>query len=85
MPPPIPPQGFQHRQNSDLALEGQTVAQFCEEISVPLEVIANALFLATQKGADSRFAAQMLQFAGERLQDVRAVVSANCRLDEAQS
>lgn len=52
------------------------VAQFCEEISVPLEITANALFIASQTGADSILVTQMLKLATARLDEVRDVVFA---------
>jgi hypothetical protein len=61
--------------------EPDPVAQFCEELSTPLEVIANLIFVATQESVDSVQVQEWLRVANEKLQDVREVVYARCRFD----
>jgi hypothetical protein len=61
--------------------EPDPVAQFCEELSTPLEVIANLIFVATQESLDSVQVQEWLRIANEKLHDVRQIVLAHCGTD----
>lgn len=65
------------------AFEGRPdpLAQFCEELDTPLEVIANLLFIATHASVESVQAGELLRIATEKLKDVRQIVLAHCETD----
>lgn len=56
-----------------------TLTQFCEDLSIPIEELTNVVYLAIRSGPDNSDSQRYLRAADKILAGIRETVLAHCR------